>query len=539
MKFCKVPLILLSLSVCAGCATPTTPGGGPPDQEGPRVVSTEPESGTTGFGGEEITFHFSEFVNRGSMQEALTLEPEVGIPWSLDWGRRSVTVELERPLPDSTTLIVTVGTDLADMNGNNLSNPVSVAVSSGPRIAEGSLVGRILNARTGRGSAGNRVLLYREPADLEGPAVYTAETDTSGRFSFHYLGAGDYRPIWADDRNRNKTWDRQQERAQPFAMETVTLGEGEADTLGTLYVAGADTTPPRLLGVGLFNAQRMRMRFSEEIVLHSETEIMIADTLGSRISGGFPLYLSPADPYILFARSGQRLSPDSTYRVEVRNVSDAAGNMRELSSYRSTGSGQADTTRQRIVGRDSGGGLYPDEPVVIRFAAPITDPQIRDSVKIVKGTEMVSGTEQSRVETNRLVISPQDQWEEGVEYEFRIWDPSTGGYRTVTPTIWREGDLGSLLVTVEDSTLAGPFRLRITHEERGVMADTTFKGETELERLPPLEYRLTVYQDANGNGSWDEGTADPFRAPEPYFVQSGIPVRGGFTGEVTVTFDNR
>lgn len=534
-----MPLFLLVLSLCAGCATPTTPGGGPPDQEGPRVVSTDPESGTTGFGAEEITFHFSEFVNRGSMQEALTIEPEVGIPWSLNWGRRSVTVELDRSLPDSTTLILTVGTDLTDMNGNNLSNPVSVAVSSGSRIAEGRLVGRIRNARTGQGSSGYRVLLYREPADLDAPAVYTSETDTSGQFSFDYLGAGEYRPVWVDDRNRNKTWDRQQERAQPFAMESVTLGEGEADTLGTLYVAGADTTPPRLLGVGLFNAQRMRMRFSEEIVLENDAEIAIADTLGSRISGAFPLYLSPADPYILFARSEQPLSPDSTYRVEVRDVSDAAGNRRELSTYQTTGSGQADTTRQRIVGRDSGGGLYPDEPVVVRFAAPITDPQIRDSVKIVKGTELVSGTAQSRVEANRLVISPDEQWEEGVEYEFRIWDPSTGGHRTVTPTIWREGDLGGLQVTVEDSTLSGPFRLRLTHEERGVMADSTFGGEAELERLPPLEYRLTVYQDRNGNGSWEAGSVDPFRAPEPYFVQSGIPVRGGLTGEVTVTFDNR
>lgn len=529
--------MLAAMLFLGSCATPTSPSGGPRDEEGPSVIATEPETGATGFRGREITFHFSEFVNRGSLRGALTLEPSLGIPWTLDWGRKSVSLQLEQALPDSVTLIVTVGTGLTDMNGNKMESPVRVAVSSGPRINKGGLVGRVLDARTGEGSSGSRVLLYRLPADLDRPAVYSAETDTGGRFSFAYLGEGEYRAAWVDDRNRNKTWDRGSERAQPFGKKTISLREGATDTLGTLYVAGADTTPPSLLGVGLFSSRRLRMRFSENVVLRPATEIAVADTLGKRLGRGYPLYVSGSDPYVLFARSERPLSPDTTYRVEVHNIADEAGNLQPLAARQTTGSAQPDTTRQRIIRSLTAGGLFPDEPVEVLYAAPIVASQVRDSVKIVRGTDLVSAAGRTETDRNRLLIRPDGNWREGVSYEFRVWDPSAGDYFRFSPDIWQANDLGALSVSVGDTAVSGPFRLRLHQEERGTVSDTTFSGGVELERLPPGRYRLVVYRDRNGNGRWDAGAVDPYRAPEPYFIQTGIPVESGFTGEVTVSFE--
>lgn len=543
MSDCFKPVLTALTALLAGalllgsCATPTSPGGGPRDEEGPSVVSTDPESGTTGFRGREITFHFSEFVNRSSLRGALTLEPRLGIPWTLDWGRKSVTLQLERALPDSTTLIVSVGTGLTDMNGNQLGNPVRVAVSSGPRINEGGLLGRVLDARTGEGNSGNRVLLYRVPADLDGPAVYSAGTDTSGRFSFEYLGEGEYRALWVDDRNRNKTWDRGSERAQPFGKKTISLQKGSTDTLGTLYVAGADTTPPSLLGVGLFSSRRLRMRFSENIVLRPATEITVADTMGRRLGGGYPLYVSGSDPYVLYAQSERPLSPDTTYRVEVREIGDEAGNQQPLAARQTTGSAQSDTTRQRVIRPLTVGGLFPDEPVEVLYAAPITESPIRDSVKIVRGTELISAAGRVETDRNRLLIRPDGNWREGVSYEFRVWNPAAGDYLRFSPDIWQDNDLGALAVSVGDTSVSGPFRLRLIQEARGTVADTSFSESMELEGLSPGRYRLVVYRDRNGNGRWDAGTLDPFRAPEPYFIQNAIPVQSGFTGEVTVSFE--
>ncbi|MDZ7773708.1 MAG: Ig-like domain-containing protein [Balneolaceae bacterium] len=531
--------LLLLVLLLASCATPTAPTGGERDQEGPRVVATEPETGTTGFEGRSITFRFSEFVNRGSLEGALTLEPELGMAHSLDWGRKSVTVELEHDLPDSTTLIVSIGTGLADMNGNSMAQPVKVAVSSGAQIDEGTLTGIIRDARTGARDAGFRVLLYREPVDFSEPAVYSSETDTSGRFSFAYLGTDSYVPVWVDDRNRNKTWDRGTERAQPFSSPSLQLARGASDTLATLYVAGADTSAPILRGVGLFSRQRLRLRFSENVALREQTRITVTDSTGAALDEGYALYVSSTDPYVLFAHSVRPLHPDSSYGIRVRGISDEAGNVRDSTFIRTGGSAQADTTRQRVVGALNLGGLYPDEPLTVVYAAPISGAAVVDSVKIVRGTEMVPGQPRSSAERNRLTVRPDGSWQGGVDYEFRVWDPASDSYRRYSPEIWQPRDMGGLYVETADTSLARRHRLRLYSPERGVVADTTFGQSIELEDLPPLEYRVVVYHDRNGDGEWDPGTVEPYAAPEPYFIQQGVPLRSGFVGEVTVSFGLR
>ncbi|MDX1672235.1 MAG: Ig-like domain-containing protein, partial [Balneolaceae bacterium] len=293
IQFSSIRIIAGCLLLCLlviSCATPTAPTGGPPDREGPEVLSTEPETGTTNFSGRSIKFSFSEFVKRNTLQQALTIEPDLGIEYSINWGRKSVAIEFEERLPDSTTIIVTLGTDLADVNGNKISSPKKVAVSTGPEIDSGEIYGRVVSARTGRGESGHRILLYRTPADLSTKAIYSAETDTSGRFQFSYLSEGTYKAFWLNDRNRNKIWEPERERAQPFPRDRLELLKGATDTLETLYVANADTTAPNLQGVGLFSSRRLRLRFSENIEWTNRSQVQVQDSLGNRYADAYPLY---------------------------------------------------------------------------------------------------------------------------------------------------------------------------------------------------------------------------------------------------------
>ena len=101
LKYRFIPYITFPLLVIlvVHCANPVGPTGGPADQEGPMVIETEPESGTTNFEKRRVIFHFSEFVNRSTLREALTVEPDLGIPFETDWGRKSVKLVFERNLP--------------------------------------------------------------------------------------------------------------------------------------------------------------------------------------------------------------------------------------------------------------------------------------------------------------------------------------------------------------------------------------------------------------------------------------------------------
>lgn len=541
INFFRISTFFLICTIAYSCATPSAPTGGPRDEEGPEIIQTEPETGTVNFEDDKIILHFSEFVERSSLTEALTVEPDIGLVYGLDWGRKSVAIEFDDELPDLTTLIVTVGTEFSDLNNNQLASPFKVAVSTGPDIDEGKLTGRILDARTGKGAAGKRVLLYRTPADLSQPANYIGETDTSGVVNFSYLRQGNYKAFWIDDRNRNKIWEPDRERAQPFGQDTVSLAKAGSDTLGTLFIADSDTSLPNLQGLGLFSSKRLRLRFSENVMISDSTRLGIRDTTGTPISGAYPLYVSPADQYVLFAQSEQELDPAQNYQLMVRNIADAAGNVQPQTTQNFTGSAQEDTTAQRIVGTSTFNGIYPDEAIEVSYAKPITSAAVRDSIKVVEGNNLLESWPNLQIERNKVRIQPDGRWKNGVEYELRFWNPIASNYRTITPTIWYESDLGALNVVFEDTagTIASrTTRLILNNKEGQTVGDTSFTKQVEISDLAPVNHQLILYQDLNDNGEWDGGQVAPYIAPEPYYIRNEVPVQRGFTSDLTVSFEN-
>lgn len=527
----------LAILFVTSCATPSSPTGGPPDRQGPKIIRTEPETGTVNFSKRSITLHFSEFVQRGTLNQAIVVEPEIGITYSLDWGRKSVEIVFDEEIPDLTTLIVTIGTELQDHNGNEMEEPQKVAVSTGPEIDEGKLFGRVINAETGERRDGHRILLYREPVDLSESANYIASTDTGGVFNFSYLREGKYKAFWVDDRNRNKIWDREQERAQPFNREFVELTKAGEDTLGSVYVTTIDTTKPALQGVGLFSSQRLRMRFSENIELTDSTDISVTDTLGNSFSDAYPLYIPPNDRFVLFSQSQKPLLETSSYSVDISGIVDGVGNPLEKISQTFNGSAQEDTTQQRIIERNNLAGYYPTDPVEVTYAKPIDGTAIRDSLTIVEGDKVATDSMDVEIQRNILRISPRDSWKDGLEYEFRIWDPIISDYRKFQPNIWHASKMGALNVIAQDSTLKN-IRLQVVNEESGVVRDTVFSNQIEIANLPPLSYQVTAYHDSLDNGQWDYGQVDPYIKPEPYFIQTEVPVSRGMTGELTIVFEN-
>ncbi len=528
---------VIPLFLVWGCATPTSPSGGEPDKQGPKIINIEPEPGTTNFKEQEIEISFSEFVERNSLRQAIIIEPDIGLDYSLNWGRKSVAIEFDNKLPDSTTVLITIGTELSDTRGNEMSEPQRIAVSTGPEIDQGEIIGTVLDAQTGQGDSGDRILLYRTPVDLSQKADYLAQTDTSGQFNFTYLHQGEYKVFWVNDQNRSKIWEQERERAQPFYREMITLEKAGKDTLRTIYKAGSDTTRPKLQGVGLFSTRRMRLRFSENIELTDSSRLVVSDTLGNKYSEADPLYIQPEEQYVLFANSRKNLSAEQSFELQALNFADLSGNVQPLTSMQFEGSAQEDTTQQRIVNRKNSDGIFPDEPLEVVYAKPIDNQVVLDSLSVVDGDSLIEGWEHTKIVQNKLQIYPPDIWEQGIDYEARVWNPVVSRRKSFSLSIWHPSDFGTVEFSIADTTDKQPYKLKLTSKERGVLADTTFTGSIEIKQLPPLEYKAIVYGDRNNNGEWDAGQVEPFKAPEPYFIRRKIPVKKAFVSEVYVFFE--
>lgn len=531
-------ILVLFVSVYfLGCATPIGPTGGPRDSTGPKVLSTEPETGTTNYDGRSISFQFDEFVNRNSVTSNITIEPDLGLRYSLDWRRKTLNVKFENELPDSTTIIVTLEPGVTDTRSNKIGSPIKVAFSTGDEIDEGRVLGRIRSAETGEGVEDATVLLYREPVNLNEAATYKAQTDTGGVFEFAYLREGRYQALYLDDRNRNKTWEAASENAQPFHDQFIRLEKAASDTLAPIYIVQRDTLAPELLGVGLLSSQRLRFRFDENIEVQDTASIVLQDTLGNLVSNAYPLYISKEDPFVLFVQSEEPTDPYHSYTVSVDGIFDAAGNRVITEGVLFSGSAQEDTTLQRILQNKSDPGLFPSQAFEVVYAAPITDPVITDSVVVAEGEVTFEEWPDISIRRNHLYIEPQeDTWIEGVSYQFLVWDPFTRTRKLYSPEVWDATELGEIEVRLEDGDSTKVYNMLLESDVTSFRLDTTFTESVTVSELAPVSYRVSVFEDRNNNGIWDEGSVVPFTAPEPYFVKSGIKIRTGFTSEVIITF---
>lgn len=533
--------LLASLIIAVNCATPVAPTGGPPDRQGPEVLETSPEVGTTNFSGDEVRFTFDQFVERNSVRQNVSIEPDLAIPFEVNFRRKTAIISFEDNLPENTTLVVKLGSDVTDTQRNKMTNSFDLALSTGDVLDEGSVTAKILDADTGTAESSGRVFLYREPVDFSSRANYVAESDTAGVVNFGYLSEGEYRAIWVNDVNGNRIWEQQREAAQPFSLERFELEQNGEFDLGTLFVSMPDTVAPVLEGVGLLSERRMRIRNSEEVEWEPNAFISVEDTLENSITTAYPLYKQESDPTVFFAESEDPLQEGQIFTVQPNEFYDLAGNPLEVNIDPFGGSSEPDTTALRPISHNSENGLFPDESLEITYSKFIEDDTISDSLLVFEGDRMFDDWPNFEIDRHILRISPKDSvWESGLRYEIRVWDPWESEYLRINPEIWQRNQLGSIEFTVVNGQEELPLRLKIQDMDRSILIDTTFTGSMiEVENLPPLEYRAIIYHDENEDNLWDAGSVEPYQKPEPYAVQRSIPVREGFTSETEITFPNR
>lgn len=527
----------LIITGIVACATPIAPTGGPADKEGPKLEYTLPETGTTNFKKRTFVFQFNEFISRSSVQSAITVEPDLGIDYDVSWRRKTMTIEFDEPFPDSTTVILKLGTELSDTRGNKMERPITLAISTGDEIDEGEIMGRIRMANDGTGAGDRRVLLYRQPFDLNRKASYEAQTDTGGVFRFSYLAEGRYKAMLVDDRNRNKIWDRGNESAYPFFDETITLEKQGKDTLDVIYTTQVDSIAPTLQGVGLFSTNRMRLRFSENIVIQREAVLTVQDSSGENYTSAYPLYISPKEPFVAFAQSEQPLLENEEYILRLSGFTDESGNPLQTKEMSFTGTSQEDTTQQRIISANGKNGLLQDEIFRVTYAAPISEPEITDSSVVIEGQVDFENWPEVQTNRNELRVAPQGEWIEGVDYQFLVWNPRSQRRTLYEPEVWDSTEYGEIEINLQNVDSADIHYVQLLSPGGEERVFTQFGQSTIISNLPPLSYSLILFRDENGNEKWDRGTVVPFQAPEHYYVQRNLKVQEGFTSEVNITFD--
>jgi len=401
LPFLVAGCVVLLLVLVASCANPVAPSGGPRDETPPSVVRTQPVRDTVNVptSTEAFRIEFSEYIERSSLPEALSVTPTFEQRPQFSWSGRSVEIEFPSPLRDSTTYIFSLDATLSDAHGVSLESPLTVAFSTGSKINRGQIKGEVVDASTGASRQRVDVYAYAlspdavvRPRPLPDRPSYRTQTGEDGTFGFDYMREGRYYVVALRDNNRN----RQPDAGEPFAVPprlALRADSGAAAVPVPWLLAQSDTTAPRLQQVRPVSRRHFRVSFDEPVRLQTRAPEAWApqdSVRGTRVEVQ-SVYAVPNRASAVVVRTAPMR--DARYRLPLARgvVADTLGQPLVPDTARFQAATRADTTRIRVreflpavptaVGRDSTGAhpLLPGVQPGVRFN------QAPDSVQLRRG----------------------------------------------------------------------------------------------------------------------------------------------------------
>lgn len=512
---------LLLLVALTGCATPVAPTGGPADTTPPTLVRADPADGATNVTDRTLKLTFSERLDPAAAQ-AVTVTPGGDVAPEVRVRARELEVTLPE-LRDSTTYVVTVGTELRDQRRVALRAPITVAFATGPTIDRGRLDGVVRGPEAGAGVGGLAVWAYALADTTALPDVaitppdYRTQTGDDGTFRLDYLRPGRYFVVAVADRNRNGRADAGEAFASP-PRPALTASDDSAASAppARFWTTALDTIPPEARRVQTLSDRRFGVRFSEAVRLGAAGAdvFTVADSVSGRPVEAVA-YQPPGDAFVVFVQTASTLPP--TRHVVTYAGGDAIADSSGLApppfSLGFTPPERADTTQARFVGfvpeADSVAVLARGQRPGVRFAAPAD----------VASRVSASGLDSLRFETDDGVTFrlPLD----GLAAAFSLSVREGDSTYTQRYAVLGEDETGAIVGRAEADSGAVIVEVRPEAGGEPVTASTDAEGRFTVGGLAPGAYRVRLVGDRNGNGRWDGGRLVPYAPPEPLVILDG------------------
>jgi hypothetical protein len=542
-------ILIIAGIILISCAGQRPPDGGPVDTEPPFVVATDPPNYTTHFSGTSITVEFSEYVDHRTVEGAVFVSPSLGT-LQYDWSGRELEIGFSEKLRRSTTYVVTIGTDAADLNNHNkMVQTYTLAFSTGDDIDHGGITGRVLPRKDTDSPLGVMVFGYKlhdlNPDTLN-PAVtkpdYVTQTGKNGEYSLQHLSFGSYRVFAVRDEYKNLLYDPE---VDDYAAAPSDIAVTPGDTLRPdlwMKLSREDTTAIRLIKASPPNRRHVLAEFSAPIDTGaiSTSWFRIADTLNSsmlRVISVYPVYPKMATVVLVTDTQSFR----NVYRVSVDSLRGANG-LRintTASSLIFNGSEVNDTVPLRILSTsipDTSRDVELTRELSIQFSEAVDRGKTEKAISFVDSSRHQIPFSVRWLSDAAVELTPSVKLLSKSSYVWRI------GMRDVSDVFGRRGRdsvrvfrfetvdeelyssiegtvsdfdstdrRGDLFVLARD--LAKPdgkeYQVRLSHD-----------GPFALKNIVEGKYILFAYRDRNNNKKYDSGLAHPF-VPAERFVQYG------------------
>ena len=533
--------------VLTSCAGQRSPDGGPIDTTPPVIVSTSPPNYTTRFNGNSLTIEFSEHVDHRTVEGAVFISPSLGT-LEFDWSGRELEIGFSEKLRRSTTYVVTIGTDAADVNNHNkMVQAYTLAFSTGDDIDHGSIAGRVYSQRDSESPLGVMVFAYRlhdSNADTLNPTItkpdYVTQTGKNGEFALQHLSFGVYRVFAVRDEYKNLLYDPE---VDDYGAAPSDIAVTPADTLRSdvwLKLAKEDTTAPRLIKVAPTNQRHVLAEFSSAVDTSSlkSNWFRVADTLnqsGLKVLSVYPDY--PKMSSVMVVTDTQ--SSKAVYRFSVDSLRGANGlRVNPTANTLVFNSSEARDTLPLRIHSVSLADTSKEVELHPEFSLQFSDAVEKGSVE--KAITLVDSSRNPIPIAFRWLSDASVELTPTVSLASKTWYVCRVGVRGITDLFGKRGRdslkvfrfqtideelFSSIEGTVSDFDSANRkgdliviARNIAMHQSKDYQIRLEQDGPFALRAIVEGKYVLLCYRDRNGNKKYDSGLMRPYQ-PSERFVQ--------------------
>ncbi|MEK6651124.1 MAG: Ig-like domain-containing protein [Bacteroidota bacterium] len=532
----------IALLMLAGCANQIPPSGGPVDDIGPVILATSPAPFTVGFDGDRVEFIFDEYVDQRSFEESVFLSPAVE-DLEFDWSGKIVEIIFHEPLRDSTTYVLTVGTDVTDLEAarhNRMRESFTLAFSTGPSIDRGLIAGRIYPRLPNDNVAGVLVLAYHLRGvrhDTLNPITtspdYVTQTGADGSFRLPHIRLGPYALLAIRDEYRNVLYDREADDFAVPAGQVLLLPKDTARVGMVLQLSREDTTGPRLIRIEPKDRNHVLIGFSEEVDTSAGRNVVVSivDTVDGRSTAVF-VVVPMLDDLKTSTVVCDYLTPDRPYVARADRVYDLSGNpgIPGTLARSFTGPSNVDTSGPRLVAvsmRDSTRDVDTDVTVSLVFSEPVspeTAPAVAGVFRTGGGTAVPAAV--SWPIPTVANIAPSVTLDRTTWYVLTISASALQDWKNVpirdtvltlhlaTRDVDNDGSIEGRVVDEGRTDTSGHIMVVAREikqrQPQIIAASAASMGSFRLEGLSAGRFVVYSYRDRNANGILDAGKPFPF-----------------------------
>mgnify|MGYP000176126627 CR=1 FL=1 len=537
----KIFLFFSALIFLISCANQLPPGGGEVDAIPPEIISSYPENGTTNFTDDYIEFEFSEYVDKRSFKDALFISPAIDEQLEISWSGTSVEIGFPNGLKDSLTYVVTIGTDVVDVNNKNrMLNSYSFSFATGDKIDKRSIGGKVY----GKDSEGTLIFAYKYADDttkyLARKPDYLSQTGKDGTYKLNGLAESVYRVFAVNDEFRDLLYQADQDLIGIPGKE-ISLTNTDSTYSGlNFFMMKVDTVKPRLLGTVMTDSNHLVISLSEECdsASYLANNFQIVDSTSNAV---YPIDFSyrnktKKEEFVLVHKN--KLTTENNYFLVAKKIQDLEGNIFENESTGFVVSDKPDTTALKLVRTEpgrNGSTDFKNPEILLFFDEAVANKEIKNAILFTDTSKNKIGFNLSFIDDATISLKPEIDLKPEKNYEIKVnlnyFSDAAGNkvdstfilkFQTITGVDFTgiSGKLtttkNNVVVVLQDSKDAKKFFTAVPDKTSAY----------KFERIDAGIYSMWIYSDKDSSGTFDNGYPEPFRHSEEfYFVPDTIKLR--------------